>query len=334
MKIAKLLIVALAAIAIPAAALAHHSRAEFSNETVEVTGVLTEVFWQNPHIALHLEVEADNGDTESWRIEGWSRPAALESAGVTPELFSVGDSLVVAGRPSRRRQALLATNVLFADGVEAVVAPAEPYWGGPVIGTEAPPPPQVVDAESENQGFYRAWYPAGNLMMMMRSFTYTDAAIAAREAWDPVDNPIVRCEPPGLPVPFFHARPIQFSEDGDTVGLHHSYMDVRRTVHLQGAASPAGRAPTRLGYSAGRWENDDTLVIETSGIDYPYFHIDGTAQSDAIRITERYSLSDDQTRLDYRLTIEDPATLTQPATIETHFLALDEPFEVYDCNVF
>ena len=328
------LIIALSAIAVPTAVLGHHSRAEFSNETVEVAGVLTDVFWQNPHIALHLEVEGDNGETESWRIEGWSRPAALESAGVTSELFSVGDSLVVAGRPSRRRQAILATNVLFADGVEAVVAPTEPYWDGTVIGTDEPPPAQVVDASAENQGFYRAWYPAGNLMMMMRSFAYTDAAVAAREAWDPIDNPIVRCEPPGLPIPFFHARPILFSRDGENIGLHHSYMDVRRTVHLGEDASSADVSASRLGYSSGRWEDETTLVIETSGINYPYFHIDGTAQTDAIQITERYSLSDDQTRLDYQLTIEDPATLTEPATLSTHFLALNEPFEVYDCNVF
>ncbi len=334
MKIIKPIFIALAAIAVPTAVLGHHSRAEFSNETVEVSGVLTDVFWQNPHIALHLDVEGENGETESWRIEGWSRPAALESAGVTPDLFSVGDSLVVAGQPSRRRQALLATNVLFADGVEAVVAPTEPYWDGPVIGTDAPPPAQVVDASAENQGFYRAWYPAGNLMMMMRSFTYTDAAIASRDAWDPIDNPIVRCEPPGLPVPFFHARPILFSQDDGNIGLHHSYMDVRRTVHLGADASTSDRSASRLGYSVGRWEDERTLVVETTGINYPYFHIDGTAQTDAINITERYSLSNDQTRLDYQLTIEDPATLTQPATIETHFLALDEPFEVYDCNVF
>ncbi|MGI9258138.1 MAG: DUF6152 family protein [Gammaproteobacteria bacterium] len=328
------LIIALAVIAIPTAVLGHHSRAEFSNETVEISGVLSDVFWQNPHIALHLEVEGENGETESWRIEGWSRPAALESSGVTPEMFVVGDSLIVAGRPSRRRQALLATNVLFADGVEAVVAPTEPYWNGSVIGTDAPPPPQVVNAYAENQGIYRAWYPAGNLMMMMRSFTYTDAAIASREAWDPIDNPIVRCEPPGLPVPFFHARPILFSEDGENIGLHHSYMDVRRTVHLDEDAVAEDHAASRLGYSVGRWEDGNTLVVETSGINYPYFHIDGTVQSDAVEITERYSLSDDQTRLDYQLTIEDPATLSQPATIGTHFLALDEPFEIYDCNVF
>ncbi len=92
--------------------------------------------------------------------------------------------------------------------------------------------------------------------------------------------------------------------------------------------------PSRLGYSLGRWEDANTLVIETSNINYPYFHFDGTSQSDAITITERYSLSEDQTRLDLHLTIEDPATLVEPATADWHFLALDETFSVYECNAF
>jgi hypothetical protein len=330
----KRLVISLSALAIPTAAFSHHSRAEFSNETVEIAGVLTEVIWRNPHIALQVDVQSENGEIQSWRIEGWTRPAALVSAGVTPDLFTVGESVIVAGRQSRRREALLATNVLFSDGIEAVMAPVDPHWDGPVIGTESPPPPQVAEAAAENRGFYRAWYPAGNPMMLMRSFSFTAAAISSRDAWDPIDNPIVRCEPPGLPVPFFHARPILFAEQGQTLSLHHSYLDTRRTVHMTADESAADGPASRLGHSTGRWEDERTLVVETSSINYPYFHIDGTAQTDAIKITERYVLSDDQARLDFRLTIEDPATLAQPATAEWHYLALDEPFSVYECNVF
>ena len=57
----KRLVIALSALAIPTAALSHHSRAEFSDETVEIAGVLTEVIWRNPHIALQLEVRSEGG---------------------------------------------------------------------------------------------------------------------------------------------------------------------------------------------------------------------------------------------------------------------------------
>ena len=75
-------------------------------------------------------------------------------------------------------------------------------------------------------------------------------------------------------------------------------------------------------------------MIETTRVNYPYFDIGGTPQCDAITVTERYSLSDDQTRLDLTVTIDDPVALTEPATAEWHFLALDETFSVYECNVF
>ena len=72
----------------------------------------------------------------------------------------------------------------------------------------------------------------------------------------------------------------------------------------------------------------------TTRIDWPYFDTSGTPQSPAVEITERFALSDDQTRLDFHMTVEDPATLTAPATRQWHYLALGEEFFVVDCNVF
>ncbi|MFL2545827.1 MAG: DUF6152 family protein [Candidatus Rariloculaceae bacterium] len=330
----RIIIVALSVLIFPAYVFGHHSRAEFANETVEIEGVLTEVVWQNPHIALFVDVTGDDGEVESWRIEGWSRPAALEASGVTQDLFAIGETITVAGRSSRLRQALLATNVLLAGGTEAVVAPVDRRWDGPVLGTESEPAPQMADATAENLGLFRAWYPDGNPMMVLRRFSFTEQALASRQTWDPVDNPIVRCDPIGLPVPMFHGRPIQFSDDGQSIGLHHSYLDTRRNIHVDDAPAAANQEPSPLGYSTGHWADEQTLVIETSRINYPVFHIDGTSQTDAIKITEHYSLSADQTRLELQLTIEDPATLTETGTANMSFVALDEPFSVYECNVF
>ena len=83
-----------------------------------------------------------------------------------------------------------------------------------------------------------------------------------------------------------------------------------------------------------RWENDRTLVIQTTGIDYPYFDNRGTAQGANIELVERYTLSEDQSRLDLEITIADPVALTAPVAASWHFLALDAPFELYECNVF
>ena len=94
------------------------------------------------------------------------------------------------------------------------------------------------------------------------------------------------------------------------------------------------RRAHHLGFSRGRWEDERTLLVETTHIDYPYFDNRGTAQSEAIQMSERYTVSEDQTRLTLELRIEDPFALTEPAVAQWEFVALDEPFSVYECNVF
>lgn len=319
-------------LAMPIGAIAHHSRAEFASETREIDGVITSVVWRNPHIALFVDAPGDDGAATSWRIEGLTRPAALERAGVDSALFAVGDRITAFGQLSRFRDALLVTNILLADGREVLMdANVAQHWSGPLIGDAEAPAPQMAAAARENRGFFRAWFPAGNPMMNMRNFKFTEQAVAARAEWDPVDNPIVACEQPGLPGTLFHPRPIQFSEQGGDIALHHSFTDTRRTIHLSPTTS---EERSHLGYSVGRWENDRTLVIETRNIDYPYFDNRGTIQGADIELVERYTLSEDQSRLDLEITITDPVALTEPVSASWHFLALDAPFELYECNVF
>lgn len=80
------------------------------------------------------------------------------------------------------------------------------------------------------------------------------------------------------------------------------------------------------GYSRGRWNNEQVLVVQTTQVDWSYFDDSaGTPQSDAVEITEVFTLSDDQQRLDYRMIVTDPELFTEPATvIETYWVALGE----------
>ena len=92
--------------------------------------------------------------------------------------------------------------------------------------------------------------------------------------------------------------------------------------------------PSHLGYSVGRREGS-TLIVETTKIDYPWVDNEArTPQSPDVRTTERFTLSEDQSRLDYELIITDPVTFTEPATRTRIYLAVDEPFDVLDCHVF
>ena len=54
--------------------------------------------------------------------------------------------------------------------------------------------------------------------------------------------------------------------------------------------------------------------------------------SEDVEIEERYSLSADQSRLDFEITITDPSTFTSPAHLDGYWLSLGESIQPYDCQ--
>lgn len=50
---------------------AHHSVTGVfdGNDPLELTGVITDVEWINPHVFLHLEVANEDGSVTSWQLE-------------------------------------------------------------------------------------------------------------------------------------------------------------------------------------------------------------------------------------------------------------------------
>jgi hypothetical protein len=329
---------AILVLALPCTAFAHHSRVEFAGEIQELEGTLLEVIWLNPHPALFVEILDDSGAPVTWRVEAHTGVRVYNRMGVTPDLFEVGQTIKVAGRVSTRRDRhLLGLNVLLADNTEVRLSRDDPpYWGASnVIGSEGAVPFNEValrNAATEDRGLFRVWSvgPTGR----SQNLPYTQAAIDGRAGWHPADNAIARCEQPGMPVTMGAPLPIRFIDEGDTLTLHAVYFDTRRTIHMSDAADPGAQPPSHLGYSVGRWEGS-TLIVATTRIDYPWVDNEArTPQSPNVMTTERFSLSDDHSRLDYELIITDPVTFTEPATRTRTYLALDEPFDVLDCHVF
>ena len=69
-----------------------------------------------------------------------------------------------------------------------------------------------------------------------------------------------------------------------------------------------------MGYSVGHWEGE-TLVIETTHVDFPYIDPYGTPQSDQARFHETFTVSEDDV-LNYVLTVTDPVMFVEPFTME------------------
>ena len=317
---------------------AHHSRAEFVDETTEIHGQLANVIWRNPHVALFVDVAGQDGAIQTWRIETFGGLWAFEQAGVSRDVFRIGDNVTVAGRVSTRREAyFLGTNVLLPNATEVVMGVTfGPRWDGPHIGGATQfsgRNPEVVDAASENLGIFRVWSIPGRGVGLTQHLPYTEQAVAARADWDPTDSPITRCEQPGMPMVMLQPGPFRLLRAGGDIILHSPYFDTQRTIHMDASLDPAQQPPSPLGFSRGQWDGD-TLTVTTTRISWPYFDGLGTAQSADVEVTELFTLSGDQTQLEYGMTVVDPLTFTATATRQWHYLALNEPFFVVECNVF
>ena len=111
---------------------------------------------------------------------------------------------------------------------------------------------------------------------------------------------------------------IELDDLGDRILLCLEEWDGVRTIHMNPdpAATPE---PSPMGYSVGHWDGD-TLVVETSRINYPYFDDLGTPQGEALRVTERFELDANARTLSWTAEIVDPQTFTEPVVLEILWL--------------
>ena len=131
-------------------------------------------------------------------------------------------------------------------------------------------------------------------------------------AFDIADEPGLRCEHFGFFRETLSPLPVRITQYEDRVTFQYENYGIFRTVYTDGRDAPRG-LPTLYGYSEGRYE-DSMLVIETSGVTPNYFFAQsgGGQHSDELRTTERYSVSDDGTRLELFFIVEDSVMLRAP----------------------
>jgi hypothetical protein len=87
---------------------AHHSfAAEFlDDQTKTIEGVVTEVWFRNPHVRYYIEVEDENGETVSWDVRT-SSPTILVRRGWNESTIREGDVVKVEGFLGRDGRRLL-----------------------------------------------------------------------------------------------------------------------------------------------------------------------------------------------------------------------------------
>lgn len=325
---------------------AHHSMSHFEPEITEMEGTLVEVRWRNPHVFFFLETDEPDGSKKLWELEAGTI-YVLGRAGVTRDLFTEGERIRVAGNKSGLYDdKFWVENILTENGNEImVVLNGEPRWNDEIIGGSNQWTNQAFitgEAQSSGEGFFRVWSPTrGSVSLTPRPFTdaattqlariATEESRASIESWDPYAFDET-CQLPGLPRVNHGPHPHQFIQDGDNILLLAEEFYVTRTIHMNSDTDPQTISHSHLGYSVGRWQDENTLIVETSRINFPYLNLGGYGQSDQVHITERYVLDESENRMDYEVVITDPVMLTQPHVIRGVWTDIGEAInESYDC---
>jgi hypothetical protein len=299
---------------------AHHSYSEYDDKkSVEVEGKIVEVAWRNPHARILVESVDASGARVTWDVES-AGLNNFQRMNVPLEIFEVGDTVKVAGWPSKRsRDRMYGTNLLADDGRELVMwRYSKPLWSTRALGYGSDFSLFESGTATASATLFRTWVsdlddadanPASLFAGVVWPLTEKASRVAA--TFNPVtDTTTEGCTPKGMPAIMRQPFPIEFVDRGDTIELRMEEYDTRRTIHLRADASvEVPRTP--LGYSIGNWEGS-TLVVETLRLDEPYLNATGAPMSAHAKLVERFSPSEDGSRLNYTLLITDPESLTAP----------------------
>ena len=310
-RFAVLLIAVLGALS----ASAHHAATGLYERDVfgEIEGEITSIFWRNPHVRLTLAVAGENGAEEAWEVE-FGSVNTLERIGVTRDVVSEGDRISVYGRMGRQgRTAMFAGAITLASGEEVPLQADEARRYG--LERAAPRNPNAnVDPRT---ALLKVWIPTDRPRTGRGGMVYplTAAGRAAVEAYDPSDDPALRCIPPGVPTAMDNPYPIQFIAQGDDLVLLLEEWDGVRNIQMTDVDTGAWRSHPRMGHSVGRWDGN-ALVVQTTDMGWRFVDDLGTPQSESAVIDERFTVSTDGTRLNWEARITDPVNFTEPVVME------------------
>ena len=317
--------------ATPAAVFAHHSAAAWfdQGQIQEVDGVVTEVKWENPHIKFLVLAPDASGKEVTWDMETFSM-AGISRWGITADMIKAGDHVRMAGNPSRRGlNNMFIRNILLPSGKEIALG-SKPRWSQNVLlASEVVNASEGVGTHPE-LGVFRVWSTGGGTPMLfpeninhnfdLTTYPLTDSAKAAVAGYDYAEqDPTNGCAPKGMPLIMEEPYPMEFSRQGNDIVLRLEEYDTTRIIHMGEDAKPAGQPESLLGYSIGHWDGRD-LLVTTTKVSSGTFDSVGIPLSTGAEIAERFSPSEDGSRLDYSMTVTDPATFTRPVDLGKHWI--------------
>jgi len=148
------------------------------------------------------------------------------------------------------------------------------------------------------------------------------------------DPQVLYCEPPGVPHIYLWPIKTKFIQTPEAVYILHELGPYYRIVWLN-SEHPEDPDPQWWGHSIGRYENGDTLVVDTIGFtDKTWLDQMGHPHTEQLHLTERYKRVD-ATTLELDMIIDDPGAYTKPWPAHRNFTLSTTGFLRYQqiCSV-
>ena len=122
-------------------------------------------------------------------------------------------------------------------------------------------------------------------------------------------------DPSGFPrLVNYELRLVQIAQTPAQVLMMYMFEKRWRVIWTDGRPLPKDPDPRWYGYSVGRWEDDNTLLVETIGLDdRTWLDNSGNPHSTALRVEERYRRVNQNT-LELTVVVDDPMVYTKPWT--------------------
>lgn len=127
------------------------------------------------------------------------------------------------------------------------------------------------------------------------------------------NDPVVTCDPQGVPrEDLYELRTTQILQTQLSVYVLYEFGKIWRVIWTDGRGLPKDPEPRWFGYSVGKWVDDYTFVVQTSGTDErTWVDRAGRPHSGDLHVEEKFHRVDHDT-LELTVTIDDPKMYTKP----------------------
>ena len=330
-----------AAVAVSVPASAHHAApAVFTDEEIEIEGVVTEFNFVNPHVNIMLNVTDETGAETQWMVTGPAAPP-MRRWGWTAETIQPGQLFRFAGKKSRTgAPMLLIESAEIQSGRFVELDPAD----GSIVRRlqEAPDDSQAPDSSmavaltlDDGRPNLAGMWLGGLGRGPNPPPPFNEAGAALQAGFDALNDPaFAECADHGLVRQAMSGHPLRIAQNDAHLVFEYEQGAATRVIHLDGRG-PASGEHTDYGHHVARYEGD-ALVIESTQLLGRLTGTQGNALSNSSTVTETYRRADSPELgavLEMTLVVNDPEYLTGPWQMSRrkNHAATDYRFIEVDC---